>query len=243
MNTVFLKSLMGLFVTPIFFFLSTSAVAGPVFEYFGDEAVVGMTLEGVIVSTNAASSMAVLKQEGSGQRVMLKVGEKVNGFTLLRIHKNWIVLEKNTNQYKLFMKTGALQKSSSGGEKPPETEITSPPPILPNSEHKPEERTLLRSDVLQRLQDELPRIMLETRFVPHTEEGQVVGFMLTRIPKESPLTEIGLRADDIVLEINGVHLDSVSTILGLYAKFRNANRIEVRLKRDGKSKRLSYVLK
>jgi len=242
-KAIFFKSHMGLLISLLLFFLSTPAAAGPVVQDFPDKAAVGMTLEGVIVSTNAESSMAVLKADGSGQRVMLKVGEKVKGFTLLRIHRNWIVLEKNTSKYQLFMKTGALQKFSSGDEKPPETEITSPPPISLESEPEPEERTFLRSAVLQRLQDELPRIMLETRFIPYTEEDQVLGFKLIRIPEKSPLTEIGLLPDDIILEINGVRLNSVSTMLGLYAKFRNANRIEVRLKRNGAALQLSYVLK
>ncbi|MBW1903608.1 MAG: hypothetical protein JRJ20_18580 [Deltaproteobacteria bacterium] len=242
-KAIFLKSLMGLFITLLFFFKSAPATTGPVVQDFADKAAVGMTLDGVIVSGSAESSMAVLKADGSGRRVMLKVGEKVRGFTLLRVHSNGIVLEKNGSQYRLFMDTGVLQKLSSGGEKPSEPEIQLPPHISPESEPEPKERTFLRSDVLQRLHDELPRIMLETRFIPYTEEGQVFGFKLTRIPEKSPLTEIGLRPDDIVLEINGVRLDSVSTVLGLYDILRNASRIEVRLKRNGTALQLSYVLK
>jgi general secretion pathway protein C len=242
-ETVSFKYIAGIFLTLLFFCFSVPATAGPVIQDFPERAAVGMTLEGVIIARNAESSVALLREDGSGQRMMLKVGEKVRGFTLLRVHGSWIMLEKNTSQYKLFKNTGVLQKLSTGDEKPSEPEIPSPPPLSPGSEPEPEVRTFLRSEVLQRLQDELPRIMLETRFIPYAEEGQVLGFKLTRIPEESPLTEIGMRHDDIVLEINGVRLDSVSTILGLYSKFRNANRIEVRLKRNGTTLQLSYVLK
>jgi general secretion pathway protein C len=240
---VLIKSLIGLFIALLFFFFSTPAPAGPTLQDFPDRAVVGMTLVGVIVSSNAESSMALLNEDGSDQQVMLKVGEKARGFTLLRVDSNRIVLEKNTSKYQLFMNTGALHKLSSGGEKSPEREIPSPPLLSPESGPEPEERTFRRSEVLQRLKDEMPRIMQETRFSPYTKEGQVLGFKLTRIPEESPLTEIGLRPDDIVLEINGVPLNSVSTLLGLYVKLRSANRIEVRLKRSGTALQLSYVLK
>jgi len=242
-EAVFSKSLTGLFITLLLFYFTPPATAGPVVQDFPDRAAAGMTLVGVIVSRNAESSMALLKEDGSDQSVMLKVGEKVGGFTLLRVHRNRIVLEKNTSMYQLFMNAGALKMLSSGGKKPPEPEIPSNSHLSPESEPVSEERTFPRSEVLQRLQDELPRIMQETRFIPYTKEGQVLGFKLIRIPEESPLTEIGLRPDDIVLEINGVLLDSVSTILGLYTKLRNANRIEVRLRRAGIALRLSYVLK
>jgi len=233
----------GFLILLFFSLLSAPAAAGPVLGDTPDRARVGITLEGVIVSRNTGSSMAVLKELGSGRSVMLKVGDEFKGFTLLRVLGNGIVLEKNTRRYRLFMTSGRPPKFSSGDGLPTEPELPSTPHIFPEGESEIEERTFSRSEVRRIFQDEMPRIMRETRFMPYSEEGRVVGFKLIRIPLKSPLAAIGLRPDDIVLEINGVTLDSVSTVLALYAEVRNADRIQLRLKRGGETRRLIYILK
>lgn len=60
-------------------------------------------LAGVIISKNPKSSLAVLKNENSGDFQILKVGESFSDMILTQIFKNHIVFERGDKAFRLFM--------------------------------------------------------------------------------------------------------------------------------------------
>ena len=77
----------------------------------------------------------------------------------------------------------------------------------------PGAHVLTRRDVERRIGEEAPRILAETTLMPAVDAGRVAGFTLTRVPENSLLTEAGLRAGDVLTQINDIpdrqhgHLD------------------------------------
>ena len=93
------------------------------------------------------------------------------------------------------------------------------------------------------LEEELPLIMQEARFVPNMVNGRVSGFRITGLPTKSIISQIGIRRNDIVKKINDVELDSVEGMLDLYMKFKDESRFEVTIERSGKTIRIMYTLR
>jgi general secretion pathway protein C len=206
-----------------------------------------LSLVGVIVSKEVSASVAILKNEQTGQIQMLSVGEKILDFTLSQVLDNHIVLTRGEETYRIFLGRGRITRTQAPPQKKP---AVTPPPA---PEKKPVETQMPESDVIRmefdraeierRLEDELPLIMQEARFVPNMVDGRVSGFRITGLPKESIISQVGIRRNDIVKKINDVELDSVEGMLDLYMKFKDESRFEVTIERSGKILRILYILR
>ncbi len=206
-----------------------------------------LTLVGIIMSKDASSSIAILKNGQTNQTQMLAVGEKILDFTLAQVLENSVVFKRGDQTYTIYLGRGRMtQVSPPPQKKPAETPLEKP-------EVEPVERTSSSSNVIRmefdrdevekRLEAELPLIMKEARFLPNMVKGRVRGFRITKLPSQSILSEVGIHRNDVVLKINEVELNSVEGMLDLYMRFRNESRFEVTIERSGKIIRIQYVLR
>ena len=90
-----------------------------------------------------------------------------------------------------------------------------------------------RAAVEKRLADEIPRILAETAVMPVMEDGRVAGVQLSRIPEGSLLTDAGLRAGDVIRQINGTDIDGMGTLVGLWPRLQSATELRAVVVRDG----------
>jgi general secretion pathway protein C len=205
-----------------------------------------LSLMGIIVSKNPSSSVAVLKDERTGKIVMLRVGESISGLTLTDVFENRVILRKNEKAYQIFLgKRKIINVVPKLPETPAEVPLApqreEPDKSEKTSEAQPKE--FIRSEVLKRLEEEWPMIVGQTRFVPNLVDGKISGFKILSFPQNSILSEIGIERNDIIREVNGVELSDMETLFLLYDKFRDENRFDVSIERDGKLVRMTYVLK
>lgn len=218
----------------------------PAFPLGQSDSLPPLSLVGVIVSQDASSSIAILKNEQTDQTTMLRTGERILDFTLSQVLDNHIVLKRGDLTYKIYLGRGRIARAVEPARETPEA----PPPV---PEKEPAEKPGESSDVIRmefnraemerRLQTELPLIMQDARFVPNMVNGRVSGFRITRLPEQSIISQIGIRRNDIIKTINDVELNSVEGMLDLYMRFQNESRFEVTIERSGKTLRLLYILK
>lgn len=212
--------------------------------------IASLTLGGVLLSRDETSSVAILFDGGSGEAVLLKMGERFRGLELEAVYADRVELRKGNRVYSLFLGRGQWEPkhrtaASSRLAGRPAAELN---PSEPSPENDPERRDAVRrefdrSEVESRLEKEWSRIMQETRFVPNSVDGNIIGFKITRLPNRSILSDIGLRRNDIIKEINGVVLNDISHLFNLYQRFKNESRINVLLERNEKEFSYEYILK
>lgn len=206
-----------------------------------------LSLVGVVVSKDASSSIAILKNEQTGSMKMLRVGENILDFTLSQILGNMVVLKKGEQTYKIFLGRGRLTRAAKPPQKKPVEILPPAPEVKPVESQRPTSNIIRmefnRAEMEKRLEEELPLIMKDARFVPNMVEGRVSGFRITRLPNKSILSEVGIRRNDVVKKINDVELNSIEGMLDLYMKFKDENRFEVTIERRGKILRIQYILK
>jgi type II secretion system protein C len=238
----FLSLVLGLFFNPSAFSLQDQALIQ------GQESrLPPLSLIGVVVSQDASSSIATLKNEQSGEILTLRTGENILGFTLSQVFKNSVILKRGDQTYRVFLGRGRISKTTELPQKRPMETPPSAPEKKPAEEQRPGNDVIHmefnREEVERRLEEELPLIMKDARFIPNLEDGVVRGFKITRLPAQTILSEVGIRRNDIILKINDVELNSVEGMLDLFMKFRNETQFEVSIQRGGKIFRIQYTLK
>lgn len=206
-----------------------------------------ISLVGVIVSTDASACVAILKNEQTGQIQVLIVGEKILDFTLSQVLENHVVLTRGEETYKIFLGRGRITRALEPPQKKPEEAPSASPEQKPVEQKRPESDLIRmefnRAEIEKRLEEELPLIMQEARFVPNMVEGRVSGFRITGLPKQSFISQIGIRRNDVIKKINDIELDSVEGMFDLYVKFKDEDSFEVTVERSGKTFRILYILK
>lgn len=204
-------------------------------------------LIGVIISKDASSSIAILKNEKTGKITMLRTGESISDLVLVHVFENRIVLQTDEKIFQVFLGRSNLISADERLQKNPakvaETDQKSDLSISDPLSNKFTKKEFNRYEIERRIQSEWSSIIKETKFVPNLIKGSISGFKITNLPKKSILSEIGIYKNDIIKEINGIKLNNMSTLVGLFNKFKDETRFEVNIERNGKSVRLLYTLK
>lgn len=73
----------------------------------------------------------------------------------------------------------------------------------------------------------------DVRIVPAFEGGVARGFKLYSIRPESLLASCGLQNGDVLRSINGLEMNSPDKALEVYAKVKDAERLDLRIERKG----------
>ena len=69
------------------------------------------------------------------------------------------------------------------------------------------------------------------------------GFEIRSVKKGSIVDQLGIRAGDVILEVNGTKLDGLDKIVSVYQGSQEATRIELMVLREGKIRTLSFSQK
>ncbi len=191
-----------------------------------------LVLEGVIVTSDPSAAVALLRRPGSSRARAVKIGENVYGFRLVEISEGAIVLGRD----------GQLTRVTLAGEwAPTATTVTADKGSTPELEIDSEvKKELRRSLVEDRLIGELPVIVRETRLVPRLDGGEITGFRITSLPEGTLLTEAGLKPGDVLLNINGIALNSAANFSELYPRLHAEDEIRVVVERHGEILKIVY---
>jgi len=86
-------------------------------------------------------------------------------------------------------------------------------------------------------------LMSQARILPYERDGQVQGFKLYGIRRNSLLGKLGLRNGDIVNSIGGVEMTSPDQALTAYTKLRNASNLSVTFTRRGRRETMDFNIR
>lgn len=81
------------------------------------------------------------------------------------------------------------------------------------------------------------------RVVPQLRDGKPIGFRLSGIRSDGPFAAIGLETGDILLEVNGMSIDTPDAALTAYAKLRTATQVWLAIERDRRRIRMDYDIR
>lgn len=173
-----------------------------------------LTLTGVLVSRDASSSVAVLKNEASGSVTLLKVGDKVQGLELLQVSKDRAILSDGSRIFELYLNVRAVGRTKETPKKVPGQVAGEEDKTLnAKSLAAPVEKEFLKSEIETRIRAELPKILKESQLVPHFGSGGIDGVQIVGWPAGSSLlSDMGIREGDIIKQVNDIKLNSPSAL-------------------------------
>lgn len=182
---------------------------------------------GIVASRDPSHSVALLR--AGGRTRVVGVGETAFGGRVAAIAADMVTVEFDGRRLELRLSGdagAAVARAPSPAASP-----------------DPGARVLERRDVERRIGEEAPRILAETTLMPALDAGRVAGFTLTRVPEGSLLTEAGLRAGDVLTQINDTPIDSMATLIGLWPRLQHESTLTAIVLRNGQPVSLTVSLR
>jgi type II secretion system protein C len=186
---------------------------------------------GVVVSPRQERSVAILAS--GGQSRVAAIGETAFGGRVAAISANGVSLDFGGERVELPLQAGATRVAMAPPAAVPSAAAAAPAAGL----------SLPRKEMDRRLGTEMNRILAETALRPAMDGDDVKGLVLSRVPDGTLLTDAGLRSGDVLTEINGVPIDSLATLIGLYGRLQTETHVEATVLRNGEPVSLSLNLR
>ncbi len=196
-----------------------------------------LAVAGVVMSGTAARSTAILTSGGKTR--VVSVGDTAFGGRVVSVSPEAVALDFDGERRVLRLPNAA---QVTGRTAPPPAAVPAPR-TGPAEDPETPARSMERVEVQRRLGDEIPRILAETAVTPVLEDGRVVGVQVARLPEGSLLTDAGLRAGDVITQINGTEIDGMATLIGLWPRLQTASELRAVVVRNGQPVSLLVSLK
>jgi general secretion pathway protein C len=182
---------------------------------------------GIVASRDSSHSVVLLRS--GGRTRVVGIGENAFGGRVTAIAADSVAIEFEGRRVDLRLSGDGGSAAVARAAAPASSD--------------PGAHVLIRRDVERRIGEEAPRILAETTLMPAVDAGRVAGFTLTRVPENSLLTEAGLRAGDVLTQINDIPIDSMATLIGLWPKLQGESTLTAVVLRNGQPVSLTVSLR
>lgn len=220
-----------------------------------------MQLMGTMVASRPEFSLAMIRDDASGNTMIMSVGDVIQGqATITEIRRDRILLERgNQAEYMLLHQThaGAPSPTPASTRAPARS---APRQLAPNAIKTPrvnnasaagsQEAVKKVSDtefVVQRgalnKQIDDPKALAEQgRIAPNFKDGKRDGLKLVGLSPNSVYSQLGIQSGDVLQSLNGKKIDTTSQAMDLFEQFKNSDQVVVEIERRGQKKRMQYKI-
>jgi general secretion pathway protein C len=190
-----------------------------------------LVLRGVIAADPMTLSHAIIARGKNGKEEVFAIGDKMpGGVTIEEVHPDHVILNRGgqleTLQLVKDEDVGTIQSSSNSS-------------AFPASGTPGEQLVSIRQEILQNPTSfgdyALPVVV--------KKNGKQLGYRLQPQQKGNELMqEVGLEANDVITEINGIKLDNPQNGIGALRQLSTANSVSITVMRNGNEVPLNIQL-
>lgn len=213
-------------------------------------------LVGTIYGGDPFSGIALVENNQKRTINSFMVGDTLMQNALVKeIHKEKIIIDREGRLEFIEVERAELARSRrskkkatpAGGPAPGLAPIaTEPPPdkFREDGFERDKAEIVMTESYRQKLiTTDFTKVLQDAKASPNMVDGELRGFCLSRIRKDSIYEKAGLQNDDCVNEINGVPLTDTAQAIRLLQSLRNEKEIEVRLQRGGSPLRFNLNIR
>ena len=198
-----------------------------------------LALRGIVAFSADGSGVAII--EDDGKQRLYSVGDRINvkssnRIILAKVLQNSVVLE-NAGAYELL----TLFKDSELDKSQPIAVISEPVDLISKSNQNETVTRIPKTTGRQiaayrdAIYADPAEIMKSIRIKPVTQENSLIGYQVASSAggTNELIKLLGLRAGDVITEVNGIVLDDPSNTVSLYQELKDSSALYLSLLRDG----------
>ena len=191
-----------------------------------------LRLKGTIIRGEIA--FAIIESLSKKKEEVYKLGDVIEGATIIAIYKKRIVLDRQGRQEVLEIldsdKVIDLRKPL------PQKRVAQP------AAHPPAVGQIISTGDVQYLKENANELLSQVRISPHFAQGAASGYRISNVAAGSLIGKYGFKEGDVVKSMNGIPLDSPDKVLEAYQAAQSADSVEITVEREGKPVTMTYKI-
>ena len=195
-----------------------------------------------LYGSKESSFVFVSKKSKPKEVKMLKVGEVFEGYKLLRVEGNVAVFMFRAKEYILRFEKVDLKNYQGATKNSPKKSVKKVEKRFSSKPIRRQEAAVVQKSEIQYYAKNFKQIWKDISIVPLKKKGKITGFKVTRIKKNTPFAQLGLRVGDIIIRANNIELTSYKDALKLYEKIDDLSTIEIVVLRNNEEMELVYEI-
>jgi type II secretion system protein C len=198
--------------------------AGPL-----EESELPVRLLGTVASDNPAIARAALEDTEKRERLIVSIGDRVKDeATVYRIERRRVVLAENDGMRELSLDDEPPAVASPANRRRAAVDKRRQRPArTPRAAPR-----VTRGDVQETLRDP-STLFQQARFLPKYDDGKMQGYQVSGIKPGSLVEEMGLGDGDVIVEANGIPIDSPTSGGQLFRQMNEVDELIFMVERPG----------
>ncbi len=197
-------------------------------------------LVGTIILKDELRSLATIEDKTAAQVYPVRVDDEVPGkFRVLMVGARRVEFINTSTGRKEYV------------ELPEDTNISNPRITLggpkkgavPGIEQTAPNQFNIAKSAIDAAMADMSKVLTQARAVPHNENGQMVGFKLFSIVPGSIYDQLGLKNGDLLCGVNGEPVNDPAKAMTLVTGIKDMSRLELCVKRDGRTQNYNYDIR
>ena len=178
-----------------------------------------LTLMATIIATPAQYSVALIQDE-SGSSNTYGVGYDLIGqATITKIEKNRVYFQRNTSDQIEYIEIGGEEAKSDSPKTAKKGDASEDGDVQKVGNNK----YVIDQSVLDEILSNPEKLYTQVRVTPHKDQdGNIDGYRMTGIRRKSLFYKLGIKNGDIVHNVNGQPLNSLSAAMDAYNSLGNS---------------------
>lgn len=181
-------------------------------------------------------SLAVINKKAKSS--VVGVGDDVFGYHVEEIGEKAVLLRKDGKEYRLEIKEN--NKNSFSTRKRGKEERGSRPVGTIAKIRKDGDMTLVPRHLINQYTKNMDKILKEISVVPQKKGGQLVGFRIRYIKRNSVFDKLGLKRGDVITAINGEAIEDYGAAMEIFQSADSLDELTLTIKRGKKEMELNY---
>jgi len=193
---------------------------------------------------------AILEDKTTKRQGLYRRGERIGAAQLLEIERRQVVLLNGSRRETLSLNEEVVTIPAPVGLGRPAAGPVAPTTVpLPTTNGRDiiqkvgENTWVIDRDRIESAAGNMNQFLSSVRLLPYFEQGKPMGFMVSRIPPGSLLSQAGLTNGDVIRKINEVEVASPAEAVKSFQQMKSGDTAKVEVQRNRKQEVFSYQFK
>jgi general secretion pathway protein C len=197
-----------------------------------EETQLNLKLKGILMNSESGIRLALIARPSTTEEIY-RVGDEIEGAEIIRIEPRRVVIRRNGNTEAINLEIPIVESEVVNKTRRKAT-------IGRNGIGKVGENDRVVSQQTLRQQlNNLPRLLRQAKAIPHSVNGENMGFKVVEIQDGSIFQDLGLKQEDVIRSVNGTPIRTAEDALNAYRKLRTSNSFQLDLLRSGRAMTLN----
>jgi len=189
-----------------------------------------------------ASDITVITVAYKKKTKVLSRGDEINGFVLESAGSNFATFSKNAKTYQISLtksKKGnkSIRKAKGAARTGNSSSHEAEGDIVDAGDH-----LLVDKSLIEHYAKNMKEVTKNIGITEQKEGGNLKGFRVTFIRKNSHFSKLGLRRGDVIKSINGQEINSYNAAMNVYKKIDTMDSLSLTIKRGKEEMELEYEI-